>query len=61
MRRLLALFGLIPSEGRVNPELAKARVRSQVVLGKANAALVEERRVEQMRASFKRADDRVFR
>ena len=57
MRRLLEMLGLY--RPKANPELLATRARSEIVLTKANRVLVEEKRIEQLRGSFQRADRRL--
>ena len=59
MKWLMRLLGLIPVEGRVHPDLIAERRRSSAVLVKAERAIAEEKRIDQLRGSFKRAGGRL--
>ncbi len=56
LRRMLGLRRPDP-----NPELVTVKERSDAVLAKASRVIVEKQRIESMRASFRRADQRLAR
>lgn len=54
---LMQMLGLRRPEPPL--ELVRVKVRSDAVLAKARRVVVEQQRVELMRGSFKRAEDRI--
>lgn len=57
MKWLMRLLGLIPVDRPA--DLTVEKQRSDAVLRKASRVLVEEKRIDTMRASFKRAGGRL--
>lgn len=56
--KLLRMLGF-PKHRPEDPELVRAKVRSDAVLEKATRVLREQSRIEQLRASFQRAGQRL--